>query len=153
MVEFTDEIKEMILDKKNIMNYEDEAKKAAGLMMINEKIADAYSELLKKEKGEKEMTPTEMSNDMKYRYRTKEEIKIIDDINQHYQGNTFQGVKFDPYLVARIFNMKGGPLEHIMKKCLRGERKGHTEEQVLNEIICAAKRGLEIINIMDEDNE
>lgn len=79
---------------------------------------------------------------------TKTIVKNTPD--SHYQGNIFQGVKFDPYLVARIFNMKGGPLEHIMKKCLRGERKGHTERGILNEIICSAQRGIEILDLKDE---
>ena len=71
----------------------------------------------------------------------------MSEVNKHYQGVTFQGVKMDPYLIAHIFKMGGGPLEHIMKKCLRGTSKGHTEEKILQEIICSAERGLEILNL------
>ncbi len=81
----------------------------------------------------------------------------MSEVNKHYQGVTFQGVKMDPYLIARIFKMSGGPLEHIMKKCLRGISKGHTEERILQEIICSAERGLEILNLeydeVKNDNE
>jgi len=77
----------------------------------------------------------------------------MSEVNKHYQGVTFQGVKMDPYLIASIFKMGGGPLEHIMKKCLRGTSKGHTEEKILKEIICSATRGLEILNLeYDEVN-
>lgn len=77
----------------------------------------------------------------------------MSEINAHYQGNIFKGVKFDPYLIARIFNMQGGPLEHIMKKSLRGVSKGHTEAEVLKEIICCAERGLEIIELEESKTD
>jgi len=71
----------------------------------------------------------------------------------HYRTTVTIGgktLKLDPYRIAKIYDMKGGAREQIMKKALRWTDKGHSEVQVLKEIISAAKRGLEMLK---EDNE
>lgn len=64
--------------------------------------------------------------------------------------NGYVDVKLDPYRVGKVCNVGGGALEQILKKAMRGVDKGHDERQVLNEIISAANRGIEIL---DEDEK
>ena len=54
----------------------------------------------------------------------------------------------DPYRVAKTYNIAGGAREQILKKVLRWTSKGDSEKRVLQAIICAAERNLEMI---DED--
>ena len=54
----------------------------------------------------------------------------------------------DPYRVAKTYGITGGAREQILKKVLRWTNKGHTEKQVLEEIIKAAQRNIQMI---DED--
>ena len=61
-------------------------------------------------------------------------------------------VKLDPYRLASILDLGGGPREHIFKKCVRGTEKGHTERELATEILKAATRWLEIID-EDEQND
>lgn len=67
----------------------------------------------------------------------------MDSLSAHYQYH-YKGVKFDPYRVARIYNLSG-PREHAVKKLLRGTGKGHTEEKMWQEVVCIAERALEMI--------
>ena len=41
----------------------------------------------------------------------------------NYYNKTFNGVKLDPYRIAKVYGIKGGPREHILKKLLRGLAK------------------------------
>lgn len=76
----------------------------------------------------------------KYIYR----VNLTDDDKE----NGYVDVKLDPYRVGKVCNVGGGALEQILKKAMRGVDKGHDERQVLNEIISAANRGIEML---DED--
>jgi hypothetical protein len=76
----------------------------------------------------------------KYLYKVK--------VNQDDADKGFVTVKLDPYRVAKVCNIGGGALEQTLKKSMRGTDKGHSERVVLEEIICAAKRG---IDMLDED--
>jgi hypothetical protein len=57
-------------------------------------------------------------------------------------------LKLDPYRIADIFNLGGGAREQIMKKALRWTTKGDDERKVINEIMQACERRLEML---DED--
>lgn len=46
----------------------------------------------------------------------------------------------DPYRVAQAHDMRGGPREQIMKKCLRFTAKGQTEDEVIADIRSALDR-------------
>ena len=59
--------------------------------------------------------------------------------SSHYR-HSYKGIKLDPYRIARVYDMRGGPREQIMKKCLRFTDKGQTEQQVVNEIRDALDR-------------
>ena len=61
-------------------------------------------------------------------------------------------VKLDPYRVGKVCGVGGGALEQCLKKAMRGTDKGHSKKRVLEEIISAANRGLEMIS-EDESNE
>ena len=69
------------------------------------------------------------------------------DPAKHY-SREYRGIKLDPYRVARVYKMQGGPREQIMKKCLRFTDKGQTEREVLNEIKSAMARWEQML---DED--
>lgn len=80
--------------------------------------------------------------------------------NAHYQATYrrritaadkragFVEIKLDPYRICDVLNVGGGAREQIAKKALRWAGKGQTEREVLDEIICAAERRLEML---DED--
>ncbi len=57
----------------------------------------------------------------------------------------FIAVKLDPYRICDLYKVGGGAREQILKKALRYTTKGDTEVKVLNEIICAAERRLQMI--------
>lgn len=61
----------------------------------------------------------------------------------------FVEVKLDPYRICALYQVGGGPQEHIAKKALRGTRKGSTPQQLVNELRDAVDRWQELI---DEDN-
>lgn len=92
--------------------------------------------LMGNDKGENITMPKENAH-----YQTIYQKKLTnDDCN-----NGFVEILMDPYRVADIYNVDGGPREQILKKSLRWTAKGHTEEKVLREIISAAQRGLDMI--------
>ena len=75
-----------------------------------------------------------------YRYSythklTKEEIFI--------EQVTF---KLDPYRICAVYQLGGGPREHIVKKALRGADKGHTELELIAELRSCLDRWEEMIN-------
>lgn len=66
------------------------------------------------------------------------------DNGKHYRYS-FQGVKLDPYRIARVYGVDGGPREHILKKILRGTTKGHTELEVISEVQSCLDRWREMV--------
>ena len=71
-------------------------------------------------------------------------------VTQHDLNIGYIDVQIDPYLVAAVCNVGGGAIEHIMKKAMRGESKGHTENDVFREIICCAEGGIRTNNLTDK---
>lgn len=59
-------------------------------------------------------------------------------------------VKLDPYRIARVAGIQGGPHEHSVKKLLRGEAKGHEARELIREVRCCLDRWEEML---DEDEE
>lgn len=77
-------------------------------------------------------------------YRYAYRAKITDeDIAKGYVE-----VKLDPYRIADIYDLGGGPREHIVKKGLRGTSKGDSERDLIRQIRDALNRWEEM---MDED--
>ena len=66
------------------------------------------------------------------------------DTGSHYRRE-YKGIKLDPYRIAKIYGMQGGPREQIAKKCLRFTDKGQGEQQVVNEIRTALDRWQEML--------
>ena len=54
-------------------------------------------------------------------------------------------LQLDPYRLSQELSIGGGAREQIMKKALRWTTKGDDEVKVINEIISAAQRRLEMI--------
>ena len=84
-------------------------------------------------------------------------IKTIKDFGRHYRytysrhlteielDKKIVTVKFDPYRICDIYNIGGGPREHMVKKLLRMENKGHSVKEVLREIRCSLDRWEEML--------
>jgi hypothetical protein len=75
---------------------------------------------------------------------------IDDDIDTgtHYRF-MYQGIKLDPFRIAKIYGITDFALQTILKKCLCAGERGHKDKRRdLEDIITAAKRAIEII---DED--
>ena len=75
---------------------------------------------------------------------SKEVVEDIIDLGSHYR-NEFKGVKFDVYRVLQIFEVTDPVAQHIVKKLLRGTKKGHDEITVWNEVFQACERKKEMI--------
>lgn len=60
-------------------------------------------------------------------------------VDGHYK-HSFKGIKLDPYRICRVYNIGGGPREHMLKKLLRGSEKGHTEEDLIAELESSLNR-------------
>ena len=75
---------------------------------------------------------------------------LKEDLGSHYR-HSFMGHKIDVYRVIQIFGVTDPVAQHIVKKLLRGTKKGHTEEFVWQEVTQAVERKNEMIK-EDEDN-
>ena len=64
--------------------------------------------------------------------------------------NGYVTVNLDPYRVSDVYGI-GGWREHIMKKTLRGTEKGHTEEELLEELQCCLDRAKQMYNESKEN--
>lgn len=73
---------------------------------------------------------------------------IDDDTGTHYRF-MYQGIKLDPFRIAKIYGITDFALQTILKKCLCAGDRGHKDKRRdLEDIITAAKRAIEMI---DED--
>lgn len=66
-------------------------------------------------------------------------------LTENDKANGHVEILLDPYRIADIYQVGGGAREQILKKALRYTDKGHSEEEVLREIISAAERRLEML--------
>ncbi len=66
-------------------------------------------------------------------------VKDAQEKASHYQIG-YKGILLDPYRICQVYEIGGGPREQILKKCLRGTRKGEDEMKVVDDIIIAALR-------------
>lgn len=60
-------------------------------------------------------------------------------------------VKVDPYRIAKVAGVGGGPHEHATKKLLRGEAKGHEARELIREVRCCLDRWEEMIGEDEEE--
>lgn len=64
-----------------------------------------------------------------------------------YYNKVFKGVKIDPYRIASLYNFKGGPREHILKKVLRGtDKAGQQEQELIDELRGQLDRWEQMVN-------
>jgi hypothetical protein len=66
------------------------------------------------------------------------------DPGGHYRFS-FNGVQMDPYRIALVHGVRHPIAFHIMKKILRGTRKGHSEEQLVAELEDCVRRWKEML--------
>jgi len=71
-------------------------------------------------------------------------VRDARDKAAHYQIQ-FNGALLDPYRICQLYEVGGGPREQILKKCLRGTKKGDIEMKVVDDIIIAALRWKEML--------
>jgi hypothetical protein len=79
-------------------------------------------------------------------YRFSYRVKVThDDADRGYID-----IKMDPYRVIDIYKITSPWLQHLIKKVLNNGDRGHnTPKEELKDIMCAAQRGIEMI----EENE
>lgn len=88
---------------------------------------------------------------------TSDEIELVDeDKGKHYrfsfkqrlteedEVNGYVTVNLDPYRISSVYGL-GGWREHVVKKTLRGTEKGHTEEELLDELQCCIDRARQML--------
>jgi len=49
-------------------------------------------------------------------------------------------LSIDPYRVADVVGPMDGPAFHMMKKLMRGAKKGHTKRALIEELFCCLER-------------
>jgi len=59
-------------------------------------------------------------------------------------------IKLDPYRICDVLKIGGGAREQILKKAIRWTTKGDSERKVINEIMQACERRLEML---EEDGQ
>ena len=74
----------------------------------------------------------------------------VKDLGSHYR-NEFKGIKIDVYRVLQIFGVTDPVAQHIVKKLLRGTKKGHDEMTVWNEVFQSCERKKEMIEEEKDD--
>lgn len=71
-------------------------------------------------------------------------------VTQDDADKGYKDVKLDPYRVSVTCKVNDPALDQCLKKAMRGTDKGHSKREVLEEIISAAQRG---IDMLDEDGK
>ena len=57
-------------------------------------------------------------------------------------------INMDPYRICDLYNINGGPHEHLVKKGLRGTSKGHSKRKLIAELRACLDRWEQML---DED--
>lgn len=73
-----------------------------------------------------------------YRFSFKQRLTEQD------KENGFVVVNLDPYRISATYEL-GGWREHIVKKTLRGTEKGHTEQELIDELQCCLDRAKQML--------
>ena len=60
-------------------------------------------------------------------------------VSGHYDM-FYKGIKMDPYRMMKICNITHPVAQHMFKKLARGDKKGHTESELVAELEDAVKR-------------
>jgi hypothetical protein len=69
----------------------------------------------------------------------------LEDPGKHYRYE-LNGIKLDPYRIAKIYAVNDFALQTILKKCLCAGNRGHKDfKQDLKDIVSAAARRLEML--------
>lgn len=76
------------------------------------------------------MAETEKPKDVGQHYRYGMKVRL----SQSDIDNGFIYINLDPYRICDLYQVGGGPREHIVKKGLRGVSKGHTERELIREL-------------------
>lgn len=100
---------------------------------------------LKKEQPDPIVAPLIPEVDVGKHYR----MSFRQKITEHDNERGYVVVKMDPYRVCDIYNVGGGAREHLIKKALRGQGKGHTELDLIAELQSCLDRWKDMYN---EDN-
>jgi len=66
------------------------------------------------------------------------------DKGSHYRYK-YKGIKLDPYRICKLYGVPQGPHEYMLKKLLRASGKGHSEEDLIQELQCCLDRWKEML--------
>lgn len=61
------------------------------------------------------------------------------NLTEEDKKNGFVMVNIDPYRISEVYKL-GGWREHLFKKTVRGTDKGHTEQELIEELQCTINR-------------
>lgn len=87
---------------------------------------------------------------------SEQESDLYNDKGKHYRyafrlnltqediDSGFVMVNVDPYRISEVYNL-GGWREHLVKKAIRGTEKGHTEDELLEELQCTLDRAKQML--------
>lgn len=102
---------------------------------------DRRIELGLEKKVEEEAVVVDVQEDTGAHYRYSHRAKV----SQADADRGYVDVKLDPYRICSIYQVGGGPREHIVKKGLRGLRKGDTELGLIKQLRDALDRWEEMV--------
>lgn len=86
-----------------------------------------------------DFNPSDQDTGAHYRHEYRAKVTQAD------ADRGYVSVKLDPYRICDIYQTGGGPREHIVKKALRGTRKGDTEAQLIKQMRDALDRWEEML--------
>lgn len=87
------------------------------------------------EEGSKEKVNEALGIDRGSHYRYSFRLNLTEEDKE----NGFVMVNIDPYRISEVYKL-GGWREHLFKKTIRGMDKGHTEEELIEELQCTINR-------------
>jgi hypothetical protein len=66
------------------------------------------------------------------------------NLTEEDKKNGFVMVNIDPYRISEVYKL-GGWREHLVKKGIRGTEKGHSEEELIEELQCTLDRAKQML--------
>lgn len=66
-----------------------------------------------------------------------------EDKGKHYR-HSHNGVKIDPYRVILVYHIVHPTHQHMLKKLMRSDKKGHSEVELVDELQCCLDRWKEL---------
>ena len=98
--------------------------------------------------GEVKEKPKHETEDKGKHYRHSFKLRI----SQEDLANGYVTVNLDPYRISDVYEL-GGWREHVVKKALRGTLKGHSEQELIDELRACIDRAEQMMKEDWKENE